>query len=447
MFRGMKMAVVMACVALCVLNAPAGIVMFNDGSFSYQGYMEENGEPANGMYSFRFEAFNDPVGFDIASEFFFISAPVAVVDGLFVVNVQMGGSLANAQQFWKTVGNQDMYLEIGVGMFEGGPYETLGARVPMGWGARAQYSGFSEALIFPYTDSFTDESFDPTTMVSLTSVAGGTVLEANVENDEDEAIIAVNSANPGGLDFGSQTGGVHIDVLGRRIGLISIANEYAIAGILTTASGTQNTAVLGQVNAGVTGADAIFALNSDSGTRAYLGTPEYAGLFDGSMRVTDEATRDFTAGNPSPIGPLAYGSVSTAGNVTAGTGNLSASWDAVNSWYTVFVAGETIAFNTHTVTVTVVDGFEPRLATFNTAGGVIRVHIWDLNSGNIAVQDNFSIVIHDSDPVVLNRTATPDGVDMDKYTERTGEAIIRTTPRYTPVQERVGVPVGGSASE
>lgn len=442
MFRGLMVVVSLLWVALCGSGAGAGVIVFNDGSFSYQGYMEDNGAPANGMYSFRFEAFNDPTGFDIASEFFFISEPVPVVDGLFVVNVQMGGSLANAQQFWKTVGNQDMYLEVGVGLVEGGPYETLGTRVPMGWGARAQYSGFSEALIFPYADSFTDEFFDPTTMVSLTSVAGGTVLEANVENDQDEAIIAVNSADPNGLNFGIQTGGVHIDVLGRRIGLISIADEFAIAGILTTASGDQDSAIIAQVNSGVTGADALYALNSDAGTRAYLGTPVYAGYFQGGVRVSGEATRDYASNSPSPIGPLAYGSVSATGNVTAGTANLSAIWNAANTRYEVMISGEAVAFSTHTVTVTVVDSAEPRLATFNTVGGVIWVRIWDLNSGNIAVQDNFSIVVHDSDPVVLNRTAMPDGVDLDKHTERTGEDLVRTMPRHVPIEEREGLPTG-----
>ncbi len=435
-------------IALCGSGAGAGVIVFNDGSFSYQGYMEDNGAPANGMYSFRFEAFNDPTGFDIASEFFFTSELVPVVDGLFVVNVQMGGSLENAQQFWKTVGNQDMYLEIGVSLVEGGPYETLGTRVPMGWGARAQYSGFSEALIFPYSDSFTDEFFDPTTMVSLTSVAGGTVLEANVENDQNEAIIAVNSADPDGLDFGFQTGGVHIDTQGRAIGLLSIADQYAIAGLLRADNGSQSAAILGQVSSGVVGADALQALNFNGGNFAYLATDEYAGEFNGevivrdSMRVLGAAERDYAVNSPSPIGPLAYGSVSAAGNVTAGTANLSAAWDAANLRYEIAVTGESVAFSTHSVTITVVDSSEPRLATFNTFGGDIWVKIWDLNSGNIAVQDNFSIVIHDSNPVAASRSAMPDGVDLDKHSERTGDDLVRTVPRHVPIEEREELPIG-----
>lgn len=430
MIRGMMM-VAAACIALCGMSAQGGVTG-NDGSFSYQGYLEDNGAPANGMYSFRIEAFDEPAGGSVASEMFFVSGLIPVVDGLFVVDVQMGGNSANADVFWRQVGEDEFYLEIGVGLVEGGPYETLGQRVKVSWGARSQYSARSGSLTFPYTDSFTDEFFNPTTMMSLTSVAGGTVLEANAGVNDDPAIITVNSATPNGVNFGPQTGGVHIDAADRQIGLISISDEFAVAGLLMSDSGVQDSAILGQVNGGVTDANAVFALNFDAGTRAYLGTPEYAGLFEGDTHTTGQVTRDYSGGQ-SPVGPLAYGSVSAAGNVTAGTANLTASWNQTSSRYEIVVTGESIAFNTHSVTVTVVDSNEPRLATINTVNGDIRVHIWDLNSGNIAVQDNFSIVIHDSNPVVVSTLRLPEGVDADKYAETTGANLVETRSKVDGV--------------
>lgn len=163
--------------------------------------------------------------------------------------------------------------------------------------------------------------------------------------------------------------------------------------------------------------------------------------------VRGVAECDFAINSPGPIGPLAYASVNAAGTVTSGTANISAIWNASSTRYDVTVADETINFATHSVTVTVVDLAEPRLATFNTLGGDVAVKIWDLNSGNVAVQDNFSIVIYDVNPVVLNRFSMPESVDEDKYVERAGESIIQTMPRYTPVEERVVVPVGGAALE
>ncbi|HCT44303.1 MAG TPA: hypothetical protein DF699_03750, partial [Phycisphaerales bacterium] len=35
----------------------SGLMTENSGSFNYQGRLEVDGQPANGMYSFRFEAF------------------------------------------------------------------------------------------------------------------------------------------------------------------------------------------------------------------------------------------------------------------------------------------------------------------------------------------------------------------------------------------------------
>ena len=99
------------------------------------------------------------------------------------------------------------------------------------------------------------------------------------------------------------------------------------------------------------------------------------------------------------------------------------------------VSGESITFSTHTVVVTVVDAVEPRLATFTTTGGDIAVKIWDLNSGNVAVQDNFSIVIYNANPVVVNRVGVPDGIDADKYTEAPGAVLVETRNRVEPVAE------------
>ncbi|MBL4809672.1 MAG: hypothetical protein JKY43_06400, partial [Phycisphaerales bacterium] len=95
--------------------------------------------------------------------------------------------------------------------------------------------------------------------------------------------------------------------------------------------------------------------------------------------------------------------------------------------------------------ITVVDSFEPRVATFIASAGDLLVYIWDLNSGNVKVPDNFTIVIYDAAPVVLNRLAVPDGVDLDKYSEETGAVLIQTQPRNEPVEpfENYGSGVGG----
>lgn len=419
--------------------AYGGVVMLNDGSFSYQGYMEFEGEPANGDFYFRFSMFDSAVGGSEVSPLLSLVGPITASDGLFVCNVQMGDTQADALGFWREFGDVVKYLNIEVGQIEG-VYTTLGARVFIGSTPQALHSQFAQALTFPYTDSYTDIELDPTTMMSLTSVAGGTVLEAIAGSNESPAIIAVNSATPDGFDFGFQTGGVHIDTQGRAIGLLSIADQYAIAGLIRTESGGQQAAVLAQIDTGVVDTDALQALNFNSGTQARLATEEFAGDFNGNvivrnqLRVRGVAERDYAVNSPSPIGPLAYATVSSIGTVLSGTANVSAIWNAAFSQYEVTVAGEPISFSTHQVTISVVEIGEPRLATYNTSSGNVLVKIWDLNSGNVAIQDNFSIVIYDSNSETLNRISVSDAVDEDKYIERTGEVLIQTRPRHEPVE-------------
>ncbi len=415
-----------------------GIALANDGSFNYQGYLEFNGAPANGDYYFEVHLL-DSNSDEIDSRFHQLG-PITVTNGLFDMDIQMGGTPADAEFFWRNYGHLVKKLRIMVGTVEGGPYITLSPDVDLGNSPHALWSQFAGALQFPYTETYSNNFGDPDTMLSLTHQFGGTVLELNAGFAQNPAILAVNSPTPSGTNFGSQTGAIHIDTRGRQVGLVSIADQFGVVGLLSSNSGIQNTAVLGQVDTGVLGAHAIQALNLESDNYAYLGTPDYAGEFTGKVMVSDdlrvqgEPTRDYMPNTPSPIGPLAYGSVAANGNLNSGTANISSSWDAANSHYVISVAGETMFFSTHIVSITVVDSNEPRVATFTAGDGDLLVKIWDINSGNVAVPDNFSIVIYDANPVVLNRATLPNGVDYDKYTEKTGETLIQTQPRYEPIE-------------
>lgn len=461
----MKNLITTAAIALCVCapvthlhagdDTSRGIILNNNGTFSYQGYLEENGQPANGNYSFRFDAYEESFqGSDLISDLFFTSLPVPVVDGLFVVEVEMGGTPETAIEFWHTVGDMEMYFEIGVGLNEGGPYETLGERIKLGWSARAQYSGISNALRFPYIDTHVNAGAEGETMMSLHNQFGGTVLELSTAGiNTHDSVFLVTGASPFDTDIFSDRGIAQINDTDRDFGLFAIADQFPVIGLINSASSNNRAAILGQVQStGNPNIVAVQALNSASGNNAALGTGDYAGDFSGDilartdLRVRGEPTRDYASNSPSPIGPLAYGSVSASGNLNSGTANISSSWSAANSWYVISVAGEFMSFQNHIVSVTVVDLNEPRLATFSNINGDILVKIWDINSGNVAIQDNFTIVIHDPTATTINRTTAPKGMDEDKYTEKTGAQLIQTQPRNEPVEpfENYGSGVTGN---
>ena len=103
------------------------------------------------------------------------------------------------------------------------------------------------------------------------------------------------------------------------------------------------------------------------------------------------------------------------GTTSSGTANIVTSWDNANQWYLISIPGENLHPSTHTISVSVVEIAEPRLATFGTTQGSIIVRLWDLNSGNVVVQDSFSIVIYDANPSPLNNA-------------------IQTTPQIEPIE-------------
>ena len=430
---------------------PLGSSMSNDGSFNYQGFLEFNGAPANGMYSFRFEAFEDATGDNSAHENLFISTEIPVVDGHFNLDVQMGGTPEEAKRFWREVGDQEMYLEIGISEFQGGPYTTLSTRSKLGWSARAQYSGISESLRFPYTDSYSNGSGDPSTMISLTNEFGGTVAELRSNRESDEPIAYIRGDQVFSPIFNFQSGALLVDSKEDEVGIRGEGLRYSVVGFFSEPSTLPgvSAAVLGSVGFGSTpDVVAVYANNSPANTSAQLANANFAGEFfgdvqiNGNLQVQGAAEREFGVNQPAPIGPVAYGSISSTGVVTSGTANLSASYNALSQEYVVSISGESINFSTSSVHVTVVDSNEPRVATFNSVGGDILVKVWDINSGNIAVQDNFSIVIYRPDPNSFVLRGAPNGVDSDKYYEQSATTpVIGTMTQHKPFRNADPSPI------
>lgn len=422
------------------LEITAGVLSQNDGTFNYQGVLTDNGEPANGMYAFFIEPYSAPDGFDIAHELLFFSDPVPVVDGLFSLDIQMGGTPSEARRFWREIGDEPIYLEIGVGLIKGGPYTTLGTRAKVGWGARAQYAGIAESLRFPYDDVYTNVDGDPVTMISLTNVFGGSIIRLTDGENTDAPILDIRGETRFGLEFGNQNGAIRIDAMSEQIGLVSAASQYSIVGVKLNGAPAGGAGVLGQINPGVTGARAVMALNNTGGTFAYLATDDYAGDFSGDVRVDGQITRGFGSSTQSPAGPIAYASISSSGTVYSGTSNLSVVWNAASQWYEITVSGENITFPTHVASVSVIDAAEPRIATVNATGGDLIVKIWDLNSGNIAVQDNFHVVIHNPDPGAALLNAPPLGSDEGSFERAGREPVVR---RSVPVERARPRGIGG----
>ena len=448
LIRPLFLAASLSSVALAQTQSPErastleitnGVVSVNDGTFNYQGVLTDNGAPANGMYSFSIEPYTSADGFDIAHELLFFSDPIPVVDGLFSLDIQMGGNASEARRFWREIGDEPIYLEIGVGLIKGGPYTTLGTRAKVGWSARAQYAGISESLRFPYSDTYIDPFGDPSTMLSLTSEFGGIVAEFRSANAADEPIVHIAGSDTFNSGFSFQSGALLVDSRDDEVAIRGEGTRYSVVGFHSepsTLTGV-SASVLGSVGF-FSSPDiiAVWANNGPAGTSARLGVENYAGDFTGdvlirnALRVEENVTRDFGSNEPAMVGPAAYGFVNSAGNVTNGTANLDAVWNAGSSTYRITLDGYTGIHSLLTTHVTVIDSIEPRIATTNGFGSYVEVTIWDLNSGNIRVQDNFTIVLFD--PTTGSSVARL-GIPGDADTFATQNPGYRIEPVVDPI--------------
>ena len=110
--------ILFAILALSTLNHPLSTVLAQGTAFTYQGQLQNNGNPANGTYNLTFTLFATNSGGSV------IAGPVtnstvAVVNGLFTVMIDFGASVWNGQTNW---------LEIGVETNNAASFATLAPR-------------------------------------------------------------------------------------------------------------------------------------------------------------------------------------------------------------------------------------------------------------------------------------------------------------------------------
>lgn len=209
-------------------------------SFTYQGNLEFNGEPANGVFYFRFSLFdleNNWLG-----AWYSNIGPVTVVNGIFTTEILMGDDEAIAKQFWADYGLVAKTMLIEVGEIEGF-YTALFPRVELTATPHAQIARIAHRLTFPYTESFT--GYTSSDIAMDISVNEGTALRLNSSNLNSPALL-VDGNNPAVIDFVDQT--ALFNDQDTYLGLVSVADGFSIVGYNISPSGVAG--VLGQVGIG-----------------------------------------------------------------------------------------------------------------------------------------------------------------------------------------------------
>ncbi len=400
-------------------DGPRGVDTLLGYSFTYQGNLDDAGAPADGVYDMRFSLFSSS-GVQINSPVTYIG--ITVVEGLFTVDLDFDAAI------WTDFAQIEKYLQIEVRIGGGGGYTALTPRTLLSSAPHANVAQVAHGLTFPYIESLTGYTFADTAMDL--SINEGTALRLQSSMINAPTLLVVGD-NPYAVSFFNHT--ALFNDADTHLGLVSVASGHSLVGINKSPTGAS--AVLGAVQFPATETTAAVYAEGLS-TSAFLARGNHAGLFNGDLHVNNgQVTKDYNF-SPSPMAPAAYGFVVFDGTIGSGTANMSVVWNAASSQYEISLSDQTPSFITHTSVVTVVDIFEPRVATTNVISGNIVVKIWDIDSGNIAVQDNFQIVIFNANPnAALRLSPVPAGMDPEYYYQQTG-----TTPPQVPYAAPVEMP-------
>jgi len=173
----MKTRTFLLLTSLSLLGAvlPAGA---QGTAFTYQGRLMEGGNPANGAFDLSFALYNSPAapGSLVAGPV--TNSGVAVVNGLFAVNVDFGPGVFTGPSYW---------LELGVRTAGAGDFTTLSGRQPI---AAVPYALLAGASITAGTansvvaGAVTGAGIAPSAITSSNIASGQVVKSLNGLADE-----------------------------------------------------------------------------------------------------------------------------------------------------------------------------------------------------------------------------------------------------------------------
>lgn len=110
---------------------------------------------------------------------------------------------------------------------------------------------------------------------------------------------------------------------------------------------------------------------------------------DGSAEFKSVEFEDGSVQTTAATGPLAYGSVSSAGTATSGSGNFTVTWEAAQNRYRISITGENYLFSNYATVVTPVSSTIHRVRS-SSVGGDLLVYLH--NSSGTLSQGIFQFV-------------------------------------------------------
>jgi|GEM_PF-3440714 len=331
-----------------------------DGSFVYQGVVEDGGSPADGTYDFRYRLFND-AGVAVSTLLQFNG--LVITDGL--VNQTLPWSAAHYD-------GEKRFLEISLRASGDPSFTTLSPRTEIRPTPFASHAIEAETSLDNEWSRNADRISAGDTNDSILlnpDLSGGAVVNTNtmMQLNFDRSGwggLWMNSVNSGGNPF------------------YGFSQDGSISGYIEHNPDTDKMnfwAGLRQLSIG--------------GNQVLV---DYDLVVGDDVQVDGVVTKDFGTNQFHHVSPTAYGVFRMDGGRESGTPNISAEWDGQNSWYELTIAGESFVYTRDSAFVTPL-GSSPLIATTGSFAGKLYVYLTNL-SGN-RVQAFFQVIVYDNEPV------------------------------------------------
>ena len=221
-------------------------------AFTYQGALNQTGNPASGLYDFQFTLLDALSGGNTVGSPV-VASPVGVTNGLFTVTLDFGPAAFSGAARW---------LEIGVRTNGGGSFATLAPRQKLTPTPYAIFSG-AAATAASATTALTAPSFTGPLAGDVTGAQGATVVAnvggqtaGNVASGANAANAATSASTPSTIvkrdGSGNFTAGTVTGNLSGNATTATSANSFSgsLAGDVTGTQGATVVASVGGQSAG-----------------------------------------------------------------------------------------------------------------------------------------------------------------------------------------------------
>lgn len=284
--------------------------------FTYQGVLELNNAPLNSNADIVVRLYNGASLIGSSSH-----ASVPVSHGLFKLDLTFDPALFDGTGY---------QLEFLVRSPPGtGSYTTLTPRQPL------------KTTPYAYHANSADTLTAPAVIAADVPAALLSVEQANTSAYTIPSFRATRGTTNNAADaFIDRV--VEVESADTAIGILSITDQFPVAGVLGSTAAPFGAAIIGEIEPGAIGEKyALWGLNLANATEVRLATSTFAADLIGDLRVSGRIIRQFAPFSYDLATPIAYGFINFDGSTASGTPNFASVYNAILQRYEIELDNET----------------------------------------------------------------------------------------------------------